>query len=67
MSPTHFWGPVRGGVEPYQTMFFPGGDFSGLRLSAMFPSPPGNVEKSRINRKTATVVVHAPTPEYEFV
>ena len=33
----------------------------------LFPSPPGKVEKSNINKKATTVVVTSPTPGYEFV
>ena len=47
---------------------FPQRRFFGTPTSWQFyPSPPGKVEKSNINTNATTVVVHPPTPGYEFV
>ena len=69
MSPTHFWGPTgtrRGRTLPDHV--FPWRRFFGTPTSwQFFPSSPGKVEKSNINKKATTVVVHHPPPDYVFL
>jgi hypothetical protein len=49
-------------IKPYQAAISPAAIFRDSDFFELFPSLPGKVEKSNINKKTATVVVHPPTP-----
>src|SRR5208337_3713573 len=53
---------------PLPDHVFPSGGFFGTPTSlSFFPAPLGKVEKSHINKKATAVVVHPPTPGYEFL
>jgi hypothetical protein len=62
------WGSLWSGGDdrlPCQAEFFYR-RFFGLRLSAIFPSPPVKVGKSNKNKKATTVVVHPPPSGNRF-